>query len=71
MPKKTYDVNKVVEVAAALRLAANTMLDLDISASVEAEDGWEAMMKVLQNHPEWDVIGGWISECIEHLKGKV
>lgn len=65
---QTYSVNEIKELAVALNVAAEEMLQEGITC-VLGEDGWDALEETLIEHPEWVIIGGWIKHCLSALKG--
>jgi hypothetical protein len=64
-PKK-YDVNEINEVANALVVATEVLINADVT-QVTALDGWCALAQILESHPEWNVIKGWVGQCFDHL----
>jgi hypothetical protein len=68
MDGKQYSVQEILELATALKVAAEKML-ADGRETIQADEGWQALAKVLAKHPEVKEIGPWMAHCLKGLTG--
>jgi len=65
--EKQFNVHVMIEIATALKAAAEAALDIGIE-DIYAENGWQAIERVLEKHPEWPLLAGWIKLCLMDLE---